>query len=658
MTEFFEVISESAPHIYHSALPLAPESSIIRKLYGQQISAAARVVAGIPSSWDLCTAIAGATSEPGHAIWSPCGQYIAAGLEKDIEIRDSTTLEMSRVLRPPDFENFNPNFLAFSPGGRLLIRAYEKTRSGLLFSFASILTSIPSEVIDCTGNTLASFSFLLISILTSMSSPRVWRHGKLVAWDIQTGIVVEELQVKLDSGSIQRRALEFAGRVHTLRDGTFNAIALEGGEEVGPHWTHEGSLYFATTLYTGDNYAIRIREFQPTSTPSYPVIKEFQVAYPGGEFSFSPTSFHASFVTERKVVILDVRDSNTLLHTEAIQTSYHYSPGLFSPNGCFFACETLRRDIAVWKNSPDGYIPWSTVPPRLPCEGFSFSPTATSILTWGSDGIQLLRPDNRVSPPAPDTTEPNRDNHLVTSSIDGKRIATTRYGGRVIIILDSALGTKRHSIDVGSGIQDMRLVSNAILVLGEHRLARWNFETDGGKEVEVDSGILTDLGPVRHLALSNDGARIACIRNKLLMYDLKSQRIIGSHVVQTIRSGVEGVRFSPCGSKLWFWSVVSDHRPGYTFGYLFQVDIEGGHFASSRVHGLEDGWSLLALFQSRDGFRIGRGGRWVEDSGGRKLFWLPPNWRVKDARHVIWEGNLLAFVDGRHREPIIIHFQP
>ena len=73
VTEFFEVISEPALHIYHSALLLVPVSSMIRKLYSPQISSAARAVTGIPTSWDSCTAIAGATLGPRHAVWSPCG---------------------------------------------------------------------------------------------------------------------------------------------------------------------------------------------------------------------------------------------------------------------------------------------------------------------------------------------------------------------------------------------------------------------------------------------------------------------------------------------------------------------------------------------------------------------------------------------------------
>ena len=114
VTEFFEVISESAPHIYHSALPLAPASSIIRKLYGHQISSAARVVTGIPASWDSCMAIVGATSEPHHAIWSPCGQYIATGSGKNVEVRDSITLETSYILKPPRFGDLRPNLAFFA----------------------------------------------------------------------------------------------------------------------------------------------------------------------------------------------------------------------------------------------------------------------------------------------------------------------------------------------------------------------------------------------------------------------------------------------------------------------------------------------------------------------------------------------------------------
>ena len=126
VTEFFEVISQSACHIYHSALLLTPKSSIIWKLYSQHIcSPVERILPGIPTSWDSCTAAAGTTTKLGCAVWSPCGNFIVAGLESGIEVRDSTTLERVSVLNHPGLcESFTPHSLAFSPGGHLLACSY------------------------------------------------------------------------------------------------------------------------------------------------------------------------------------------------------------------------------------------------------------------------------------------------------------------------------------------------------------------------------------------------------------------------------------------------------------------------------------------------------------------------------------------------------
>ena len=401
---------------------------------------------------------------------------------------------------------------------------------------------------------------------------------------------------------------EFAGRVRTfLRDDAPDAVTVCEDQQIprGPHWTHEGSLRFATSLKAGHGLAISIREYRPTQTPSHPVVELFHAPYQDGKFSFSPASFHASFVTPTKVTILDVRDSNTLLHTETTQEPYEYSPGFFSPDGRLFACRTPRRDIRVWKNTPDGCIPWSILRPRLPCKGFSFSPATTSILTWGPDGIQLLHPDNHVSPPTPNTIEPDlrRDNHLVTSSTDGTWIATARQGGRIATILDSLSGTLRHSIHAGSQIQDMRFTHNTLLVLCEHSLTRWSAEVDGAREVEVYSGILASLGDVRHHTLSNDGTQIACVKDgsyrsdALLVYDVRSRRIVRGCATPIVRAGSKGVRFFPCGSKLWFWSVRHGTRPGHPLDagvHVTQLEIEGGYFSSDTAHGLEDGWSLFA----------------------------------------------------------------
>ncbi|KAF9641927.1 hypothetical protein BDM02DRAFT_3067365, partial [Thelephora ganbajun] len=51
-TGFFEVIDESAAHIYHSALPVSPQTSMVRKLYERHANPLTRIVHGLPDSWD------------------------------------------------------------------------------------------------------------------------------------------------------------------------------------------------------------------------------------------------------------------------------------------------------------------------------------------------------------------------------------------------------------------------------------------------------------------------------------------------------------------------------------------------------------------------------------------------------------------------------
>ena len=134
VTEFFEVISRSAPHIYQSALPFAPRSSVVRKLYEQYTGLPrSKVLTNIPVSWGSCAAGAGATIEVNCAVWSPvwspCGQLIAIGWVDRVEIRNSSTLLSRSILKPPNSSPgmlFAPQSLAFSSDGRMLACTYHR----------------------------------------------------------------------------------------------------------------------------------------------------------------------------------------------------------------------------------------------------------------------------------------------------------------------------------------------------------------------------------------------------------------------------------------------------------------------------------------------------------------------------------------------------
>ena len=80
VTNFFEVISVSTTHIYHSALELSPTSSIIRKLYyHRRITPLPRVVIGTPESWTQTISVYSKENYKGPCIWSPCGRFVEIG---------------------------------------------------------------------------------------------------------------------------------------------------------------------------------------------------------------------------------------------------------------------------------------------------------------------------------------------------------------------------------------------------------------------------------------------------------------------------------------------------------------------------------------------------------------------------------------------------
>ena len=126
VTEFFEVISQSGTHIYHSAMQLAPRSSSVRKLYNRHThSPKLKIVTGVPDLWDSCTASAGDTNGAKHAVWSSCGRFTAVLLgstgQYRVEVRNPITLEVVSILQPPP-SDYNTFLIlpAFSLDGRLL----------------------------------------------------------------------------------------------------------------------------------------------------------------------------------------------------------------------------------------------------------------------------------------------------------------------------------------------------------------------------------------------------------------------------------------------------------------------------------------------------------------------------------------------------------
>jgi WD40 repeat protein len=115
------MINTSAPHIYHSALPLCPKESIIKELYGPQARPITTVIWGIPTSWDPSIAT---IRFPGHVygtVWSPCSRFIATSYDmfSGIVVLDAATFEQLHIMYPPQ-EVIKWQCMAFSPDSHLL----------------------------------------------------------------------------------------------------------------------------------------------------------------------------------------------------------------------------------------------------------------------------------------------------------------------------------------------------------------------------------------------------------------------------------------------------------------------------------------------------------------------------------------------------------
>ena len=491
--------------------------------------------------------------------------------------------------------------------------------------------------------------------MTTQDTPRLY------VWDTKTGVVISNTKI-WSLGEIL-----FSGNQHVVclldegyRFCIYNAISgtrvHEGrltqwpGHQLGAYWACENSLCFATGFRINGEFMINTQKHQLTPAYQYPVIESFPVPPHDGIFSFSPAPFHASFVTNTEVIILDVQSSKTLLQVKEAQSLYT-PPGFFSPDGCFFACGTQELQICVWKNTSTGYVPWSNLKSRLPFKGFSFSPTMPSILTWDQEGIQLLHPDSHPNHPQHDNS-PNHQqgDHLVAYSTDLVHIATAQQGGSCVMVFDTLLGTLQQYIDTSMRIMDVKIVGDGVFVADRGEVVSWHLTT-GVRNKGTFFGGASVTNNTEHVVLSNDCSQIAFLTgDTVFLYDIKSQTTIGTHMVV---GDILDIRFLPSKHELQLFRRITS--PSQTV-YQDVGMTMATYWSPPRVSFLENGWSWANLF-SHGYYFGGESGQWVIDPRGIKLLWLPPNWRSKHWEDVRWNNNFLALVYNRP-EPIIIQFYP
>ena len=625
---FFDVIATSAPHIYHSALPLSPRSSMVREKFEKCARPLARVVHGLPVLWEPVVATVCSEGFGGTVVWSPCNRFIAVAKSAVVEIRDAATLILLSTFEfPPGHGVLS---LSFSPDSRFLTQ----------FNREDLVTWDLQ-----TGGSAGTISPEGLLAEHSDFSSTYSMGGEVLA------------VVYLD----ESREKTFVA-THDLSTRRTHLHRVSEGRILSPIWTQGEFLRFAT-LKSG-HITIWQAEFTSTHTPQ--VVESLpapgEIADAAFERSqFLPTLSRLAVALEDALLVWDARDSKILLKASPFPSTRMS----FSSDGRFFAHTSTGGQVHVWKESPAGdYTLHQTLAFSASREYTVplLSPDGQSIVICLLSTIHLWHTRDPILSSGPTPVSDQRDFILGFSpNEDEASAAFGRYGRNVVTILDLQSGDPQRTIDMGVKVEGLGMAGSAIVVVGEGKIATWNLVAGNSSADTEDKVRITrfDLSPpsrgqaFSHMSISPDLSHIVTLgrgtklwSTDLEIYDTSTGRCLANTTVQDVH--MLGSWFTPDGYQVWGvdfvsssangWGITGDSKSGVQLQPIGATTCPTGvlPWRSSRGHEITfDGW-VLSPTQKR-------------------LLWLPHSWRLDDGFRT-WGGRFLGL---RHRglpEVVVLEF--
>ena len=708
MTGYFGIIDSSSPHIYHSALALAPKTSTVRKLYEPYARPFTRVVHGLPSSWDSSTA-SRTIPYPIHlVVWSPCNRFIAISQMGGmvVDLLDSTTLKCLQRLIFSRERYARSEALVFSPDSRSL---------------------------TCSGCGSAPDQEVLV-----------------VSWDLQTGGVISAIERQgLDEPYATNPLIAYStnGRmvavhrhesapiisIYDVISGVYmhdvhHVIPVDhrstGGSRFPDIWAHGETFRFATVGLR----AITIWEvgFNPGATSA--VVETLSIP-PDVEYflpihaQLLPASGRHTLVYHSAVrygvLVWDGQDARSSVLDTDIDLNRKVS---FSSDGRLFAYFTTSGSEAyLWKESPAGYVLHGKFTPGGQYPRLLLSPNGESIVEYSDFSLRLRPTEGFTTPSNTPTRAPHRLSNFIPESHpdqppaavahqvvmvieltprglglttpsntptaphrlsnfilefhpDRPLAAVARRKDDAVIVLDLTSGALQLTIETGMVIQGIRVVRNTVTVIGDWKVVTWNLP--GGDflpdaRVDVESSIQTinfddqqaEYGTIaasisldlRYVALTSKDWLGWTMHSRLHVYDLST----GQHLYRDIDCW-DAVWFRPGGDHVWCASrnlevaeISQDSMDD--MDDASDMDHFSGVGYATEVVGVEDGpWGCP--WGSSRGYWVTKDG-WIFDPDGKRLLMLPLSW-ISLAVHRVWSGKFLALVHGTLPEPIILELEP
>ena len=634
MIGHFEVISASSPHIYHSALVLAPKESIVWKLYEQYARHFIRIVQGAPTS---NAAAKTHSSKIEEAIWSPCNRFIAiASVDTGmVDLVDSTTLQHLQTLESPQDVPTEGKHLAFSPDSCMLsCGSGNETRTP---QFAIISWDLQTGGIvsvirhkkrpDLVDHKEFSLVYSADGKVFGFSHLDVWFYDKnyinISIFDVFTGIL-------LHSHSLDTQ-IKFLKNI----------------------WVHGESFQFTTA----DQTTITTWEVRPTlGTP--PTIVETFSAPCADEVlgQLLSASYQLASFQGAEFQVWDVRNSRQLLKYRCTSGIQNIS---FSPDGHFLACSIDGSQINIWNESPNGYILHGKILPVARCTRLCFSPNGKSIIAWGDHTIQLWHTEGFITPPS--TQAPKQNNKFALDlSLDRMVAAFAMFRDNIVTVLDLKHGTPQLTIDMGMDVVGLGIIGSGVFVICEERhttkVVTWDLPSRGciqnARVSHKDSSGIVKLTGICGLSriisasISPDSNTIGLISSNKTQ-NLTIWNLSTGECCHYLCGGEYTVQFSPDGCNIWcaqdggkatVWRVGAKSQKPAKRAASIEDPPEGNPWASPHGHKVTNDW-------------------WILGPDGKRLLLLPVHWRSEPV-HRRWKGQFLALLHCGLPQPVILSVDP
>jgi len=510
-----------------------------------------------------------------------------------------------------------------------------------------------------------------------------------ISWDLQTGghisnVVVQQNPIWLTASASYSRCGTMLGVLNTGPESSciYTYNILSGGcistYKFDHHittmiWAHSENPQYVVS----GSKSITIWEVG--STPSYAPTKVDSLPTPDNlphHFLLSPSLSQIAFTHYQRVLVWDTQHHKILLDSTDVQGATDMS---FSSDDHFFACGTNGPEVYLWKQSPNGYLLHQKFISSTRFTGQAISPDGGSIVTFGEFMVHLWHIADFPTPlsdfPAPPSyfltqgPQVTPGGFVLDFSPDKKSVAVRGKLGKGINVIDLKSGHLQLAIDTDVEVYAMRMLGSTItaccqggkiitwdIPAGNHAIntrvdAQSNVQTTVSNHLvlygsEVWMSISPDLSTIAilnyflttlHLHLYNtDTGKLFKVNGPNQILPFKPRHLLNLEYISPEYVGW----CAPAGKKQQWWKITRDAESNITG----LIDSQ----PTKVLHGRFP-WVSSHHYQVMDD-------AWILSSNGRRLLWLPPNWRGSRGERK-WSGRFLALLHGELPEAVILELE-